>query len=154
MKKDQLLNYLGYYGSISIDPENNILYGKVEFVRAIITYEAKDAGGLMKAFHEAVDDYLNFCKLKKIKPEQPFKGSLNIRIGEVRHRKAWLAAKSLEKSLNDYICYAIDESFERNENDKENRSTEGKFITAQTQKPAVKSKKVLLSEKKPRSGNI
>ncbi len=111
MKSTQFMQYKNYYGSVNIDTENNLLYGKVEFIRAVITFEAKDAGGLVKAFHEAVNDYLAFCHQKKIEPEQPFKGSLNVRIGEARHRKAWLAAKSADKSINDYICQALDESF-------------------------------------------
>ena len=108
MKKDQL-KYKRYYGSINLDSENNLLYGKVEYIRALITYEAKDVEGLMKAFRESVEDYLKFCCQKNIEPEKPFKGSLNIRIGEARHRQAAIAAQSLEKSLNDYICQALDE---------------------------------------------
>ncbi len=111
MKSTQFMQYKNYYGSVNIDTENNLLYGKVEFIRAVITFEATDAEGLVKAFHEAVNDYLAFCQEKKIEPEQPFKGSLNVRIGEVRHRKAWLAAQSSDKSINEYICQALDESF-------------------------------------------
>lgn len=111
MKSTQFMQYKSYYGSVNIDTENNLLYGKVEFIRAVITFEATDAEGLVNAFHEAVNDYLAFCNEKKIEPEQPFKGSLNVRIGETRHRKAWLAAKSLDKSINEYICQALDESF-------------------------------------------
>ena len=111
MKNSQLPPYKGYYGSVNIDVENNLLFGKVEFIRALITYEAIDAESLLKAFHEAVDDYLEFCDEKAIKPEQPFKGSLNVRIGPERHLKAWKVAKSLDKSINDYICQALDESF-------------------------------------------
>lgn len=111
MKNSQLPPYKGYYGSVNIDVENNLLFGKVEFIRALITYEAIDAESLLKAFHEAVDEYLAFCDKKAIEPEQPFKGSLNVRIGPERHLKAWKVAKSLDKSLNDYICQALDESF-------------------------------------------
>lgn len=111
MRNSQLPPYKGYYGSVNIDVENNLLYGKVEFVRALITYEAVDAESLLNAFHESVDEYLAFCAKKAIKPEQPFKGSLNVRIGPERHLKAWKVAKSLDKSLNDYICQALDESF-------------------------------------------
>lgn len=112
MKDHQLLQYKGYCGSINIDSENNLLYGKVEFIRALITYEAKDVRSLIKAFHESIDNYLAFCNEQKIEAEQPFKGSLNVRIGKERHRKTWLAARSLDKSLNEYICQALDESFQ------------------------------------------
>lgn len=111
MKKELFMQYQNYYGSMNVDPENNILYGKVEFIRASITYEAKDAVGLKKAFEEAVNEYLDFCEMKKITPEQPFKGSLNIRIGEERHKKAWIKAQAKNQSINEYICAALDASF-------------------------------------------
>ncbi len=72
MKNSRLHPYKGYYGSVNIDVENNLLYGKVEFIRGLVTYEAKDAESLLKAFHEAVDEYLAFCDKEAIKPEQPF----------------------------------------------------------------------------------
>lgn len=115
MKNSQLPPYKGYYGSINIDIENNLLYGKVEYIRALITYEAVDAESLVKAFHDAINDYLAFCEETKTEPEQPFKGSLNVRIGPERHIRAWKAAQLLDKSLNEYICHALDESFERKE---------------------------------------
>lgn len=62
MNNSQLPPYKGYSGSINIDDENNLLYGKVEGVRALITYEAADVESLEKAFHEAVDDYLAFIE--------------------------------------------------------------------------------------------
>lgn len=111
MKKELFMQYLNYYGSMNVDPENNILFGKVEFIRASITYEAKDAAGLKNAFEEAVDEYLDFCHIKKMPPEQPFKGSLNIRIGEERHKKVWVKAQARDQSINEYICDALDESF-------------------------------------------
>lgn len=55
-----MLNYKGYYGSINLDADNHILYGKVEFIRALITFEAVDASGLVKAFHEAILAVIHF----------------------------------------------------------------------------------------------
>lgn len=118
MNNTKLLKYKNYFGSVDIDTENNFLFGKVEFIRALITYEAEDVASLVRAFHQAVDDYLELCRKKNIQPEQPFKGSLNIRIGEERHRKAALAAAKLDKSLNDYICQALDLNFETREREK------------------------------------
>ena len=80
-----------------------------------MSYEANDAKGLLNAFQDSVNDYLDFCEKKNIEPEQPFKGSLNVRIGKDRHRKAWQMAQALEKTLNEYICQALDKSFEETE---------------------------------------
>jgi predicted HicB family RNase H-like nuclease len=76
-----LMKYKNYYGSVHFDDEELVFHGKVEFVRALITYEATDASGLLKAFRESVDEYLDMCEKQNIEPEIPFKGSLNIRLG-------------------------------------------------------------------------
>jgi predicted HicB family RNase H-like nuclease len=109
------LSYKNYYGSINCDQENNLLYGKIEFVKALITYEAEDVSSLKKAFQDAVDDYIAFCEKKGIAPEQPFKGSLNVRIGEKRHRLISRLAYESGMTINERICQALDESFKRND---------------------------------------
>ena len=62
MKTNSTLKYKGYYGSINFDEEAKIFYGKVEFIRDLVNYEAKDADSLISTFHEAVDDYLTDSK--------------------------------------------------------------------------------------------
>lgn len=111
--KNELLQYKNYEGSINWDLKDGILYGKIEFIRALINYQAKDLRNLQIAFQEAVDDYLDFCKTKEIEPEKPFKGGFNVRVGEARHRKAWLIARELNTNLNEYICSILDRDFER-----------------------------------------
>jgi predicted HicB family RNase H-like nuclease len=72
MENNQLLKYKNYVGSINIDPENNLLYGKVENIDALITFEAENTESLKEAFEAAVDDYLQLCERKRIQPEGPF----------------------------------------------------------------------------------
>ena len=55
------MQYKGYYGSVHFDDEDVIFYGKIEFVHALISYEATDTKGLQKSFKEAVNDYLELC---------------------------------------------------------------------------------------------
>lgn len=52
------MQYKGYYGSVHFDSEDLIFNGKVEFIRALVSYEATNAKGLKKAFEEAIEDYL------------------------------------------------------------------------------------------------
>jgi predicted HicB family RNase H-like nuclease len=101
------LHYKGYFGSIEFNEEGLIFYGKVQFIKALISYEGESARELKVAFEEAVDDYLQTCHKHQIKPEIPFKGSLNIRIGHALHREAALQAERLNLSLNRFICDAI-----------------------------------------------
>ncbi len=46
------MQYKGYYGSVNFDDGDLIFYGKVEFIRALISYEGTDAKGLRKAFED------------------------------------------------------------------------------------------------------
>ena len=98
-----LIEYKNYYGSVNFDAEELIFYGKLEFIQALVTYEATTAKQIKKEFENAVDDYLATCKEKSIEPEQPFKGSLNIRLGKELHRKIALAANGQEISINAFI---------------------------------------------------
>ena len=102
-----LIHYKGFYGSVHYDPDEPIFYGKLEFIKALVSYEAQDAVGIKKAFEEAVDDYLMMCEHEKIEPEHPFKGLLNVRLGHELHLAVSLAAKRENLSINSYICHIL-----------------------------------------------
>lgn len=109
-----MLEYKGYYGSIEFEPDDRILYGKLEFIPSLISYEGESAKEIQAAFEEAVDDYLNTCKERGIKPEKPFSGTFNVRIGRERHEKALRLTKELGySSLNEFIKHALDHEFNR-----------------------------------------
>ena len=70
---NDMLKYKGYYGSIHFDEDDLILFGKVEFVKALINYEGESAVEIKNVFEEAVDDYLMMCEKENINPEKPLK---------------------------------------------------------------------------------
>jgi predicted HicB family RNase H-like nuclease len=102
-----MLNYKGYYGSINASVEDNCLYGKLEFISALINYEGTTVEALKGAFEAAVDDYLATCSSQSISAEKPCKGSFNVRIGHKLHLSAMLAAKQQNISLNDFVKQQI-----------------------------------------------
>ncbi len=51
MIKNDLMNYKGYLGSVHFNASEE-LFGKVEFIRDLISYEASDAKTLIKSFQE------------------------------------------------------------------------------------------------------
>ncbi|MDP3560998.1 MAG: type II toxin-antitoxin system HicB family antitoxin [Legionellaceae bacterium] len=109
-----MMRYKGYYGSVNFDANDLIFYGKLEFINALISYEGETAKEINAAFKEAVDDYLETCTTREAKPEKPFKGSLNIRIGRDLHEKAALIAKEIGcSSLNEFIKQALNHEIER-----------------------------------------
>lgn len=101
------LKYKGYLGTIEPQLEDNTLYGKVAFIRDLVTYEATTLEKLKQEFEASIDDYLGFCEEQGKKPDTPFKGSFNVRTGQDLHREAMLA--SGDQSLNAFICDAIRE---------------------------------------------
>ena len=102
-----LLKYKGYIGDIQASVEDDVLYGKLQYISALVTYEGKTVEELYTAFKEAVDDYLQTCKDQGYEPEKPCKGSFNIRIGHELHLAAMLKAKQAGISLNDLVKQSI-----------------------------------------------
>ncbi len=103
-----MLKYKGYYGSIHFDENDLILFGKVEFVKALINYEGESVGEIKKAFEEAIDDYLAMCEMEKLAPEKPFKGTFNVRVGEALHERAVVAATGRGMKLNEFVKQALE----------------------------------------------
>ena len=63
---------------------------------------------LIKAFHEAVEDYLETCQRIGKEPNKTYKGSFNVRIPAEMHREAAIYAASVAISLNDFVKTAIE----------------------------------------------
>lgn len=99
------MEYKGYQGTIETELLTGSLYGKLAYIRDLITYEAKTLPELEKEFQFSVDAYLADCKELSKTPGKPFKGSFNVRMGSDLHRQAVIAAKG--QSLNAFICDAI-----------------------------------------------
>lgn len=107
-----LMEYKGYLGSVNYNDEDRIFYGRVEYIRSLISYEDHDVESLQDSFHEAIDDYLELVRQQNIEPEQPFKGSFNIRTGSDLHRRVAIAAKQKGINLNKLVNEALEQYLE------------------------------------------
>ncbi|KRP58777.1 type II toxin-antitoxin system HicB family antitoxin [Pseudomonas trivialis] len=103
------LKHNGYIGSIEASLEDNCLFGKVLFIKALVSYEGKTVAELDAAFQEAVDDYLATCQALGQTPEKPCKGSFNVRVGHDLHLAAALEATRKNVTLNDLTRQALNE---------------------------------------------
>lgn len=63
---------------------------------------------MRKAFREAVDDYLATCERLSKRPETPFKGSFNVRVGADLHKRAAVYAAEHRKKLNAVVSEALE----------------------------------------------
>jgi len=103
-----LLFYKNYNGTVEYSNEDDCLFGKVIGLKSLISYEGSSIQELKKEFQNAIDEYLCDCKERNIKPEQPYKGSFNVRINPDLHRKIAIYAIQHKQSLNSAVEAAIE----------------------------------------------
>ncbi|WP_218460506.1 type II toxin-antitoxin system HicB family antitoxin [Rickettsia sp. TH2014] len=109
MIKNDFMSYKGYLGSVHFDASEESFFGKVEFIRDLITYEGSDAKTLVKSFREAIDSYLEDCNIVGKIPDKPFKGSFNVRIEPELHKEVSLYAMQHGYTLNGIVKKALNE---------------------------------------------
>jgi len=105
-----MIKHKGYFGSVHYNSDDRIFYGKIEFIRALVSYEGQDADSLEAAFHEAVEDYLATCAELGREPEKPFKGSFNVRIAPELHERVMIAATQHGMSLNRFVAETLSQA--------------------------------------------
>lgn len=101
------IEYKGYVGSVEFSEADNLFFGKVQGIRALLSYEGDDANALISDFHGVVDDYLELCAAEGKEPERAYKGSFNIRISPELHRQAAIFASTHNISLNRLVADAL-----------------------------------------------
>lgn len=97
------MQYKGYSARIEFDEDAQLLHGEVVGLRDVVTFEADAASGLVQAFRDSVDDYLEFCRERGEDPEKPYSGQFVVRVEPSLHRELWLSALSQELSLNAFV---------------------------------------------------
>lgn len=110
-----MMKYKKYVGSTEISVEDNILHGRLLYIKDLVTYEADSPQALEEAFKEAVDYYIDDCKSDGVNPDIPFKGSFNVRIPPETHRALAFSANSKGCTLNEYVKVIL-EGYEENKN--------------------------------------
>lgn len=108
-----IMEYRGYYTRIEFDSDAKVLYGKIEGISDLITFECDSPLEIEQEFHNAVDDYLEFCMEVGKNPDKTYKGTFNIRISPELHRKAAIRAATENITLNKLVEHAIQEAVEK-----------------------------------------
>jgi len=101
------MEYKGYVGFVGYSDEDEVFHGKLTGLRDLVTFEGTDVRSVRKAFREAVDDYLATCERLSKKPDTPFKGSFNVRVGSDLHKRAAVYAAAHRKKLNAVVSEAL-----------------------------------------------
>ncbi len=67
------LHYKGYTGSVEFSEIDSVLHGKVIGIKPLISFEGDSVNAIIQDFHNAVDEYLEYCFETERQPEKPFK---------------------------------------------------------------------------------
>ncbi len=103
-----LMQYKNYFTKIEFDPENKVLYGKIEGINDLVNFESESTEQIENEFHKAVDDYLELCAELGTDPDKVYRGSFNVRISPQLHRAIALEAMNNDESLNSFVEKALD----------------------------------------------
>ena len=103
-----LIEYKDYVGSVEFSQEDELFYGKIQGIRALISYEGTNSAELIKDFHAAVDDYLELCQKEGKEPEKAYKGSFNIRVSPDLHKRIAVYAMEHDITLNSFVEQSVE----------------------------------------------
>lgn len=114
MTTQRILEYKGYTGSVDVNLEDGLIFGKIECINDLVMYDAVVVSEINGAFIEAVDDYIETCKELGREPNRVFSGSFNTRVGTERHKSLYVEKiKAGKSSINEVLCMIIDDYFNK-----------------------------------------
>lgn len=102
------MNYKGYVGSICFSEKDGVFFGKVEGIEGLVNFEGESVTQLTESFHNAVDDYIQYCLDEGLPLHKSYTGNLNIRISPETHSRLAVMAKLSGISLNAMISRSLD----------------------------------------------
>ena len=98
-----MMEYKGYVAKVVFDDQTGFFHGEVLNLRDVITFQGDTVAGLRQAFHDSVEDYLEFCAERNEEPERPYSGRFVVRIDPTLHKLIATRAKLADKSLNAWL---------------------------------------------------
>jgi len=108
-----ILRHKGYSARVEFDADDGIFFGRIAGIEDGVGFHADTVAGLIAAFEEAVDDYLETCARIGKAADKPYSGKMMLRVSPETHAKAALAAKLSGKSLNQFGEEALRQAAER-----------------------------------------
>lgn len=97
------LRYKDYIGSVDFSEADNVFFGKIEGIGALVDYEGESVEDLKNSFREAVDDYLLFCEDEGIVSEKSFTGKMDLDFSPDLQMSVANMAKKAGMSINAFV---------------------------------------------------
>ena len=101
------ISHNGYSARVEFDSEDEMFVGRIAGINDVVGFHAETVAGLVAAFHEAVDDYVETCRKVGKTPERPYSGKVMFRVEPATHARAALAAQLRGISLNQWAEEAM-----------------------------------------------
>jgi predicted HicB family RNase H-like nuclease len=101
------LEHKDYIGTIAFSAEDKVFYGKIHAINDLVTFEGTSVEELEHAFIDAVEEYLETCKLIGKSPDKTYKGTFNVRVSQELHQKTALLASKVGINLNEVVKRAL-----------------------------------------------
>lgn len=102
------LTYKGYYAQIEFDPEDRLFFGRITGITDLVTFHGETVDGLIAAFEEAVDGYLEMSEKLDQSPAKPFSGRLMLRLRPEIHARVAAFAAGQGKSVNTWASEVLE----------------------------------------------
>lgn len=119
------MEYRGYVASMTFDPEDKIIVGRVLDIDDIITFHGESVPEFESNFHSVVDDYIAACEKLGTTPEKPASGRLMLRVSPSVHAAALKAAARKGLSLNRWAEQALSSASRKKRSQRESRNRTG-----------------------------
>lgn len=97
-----ILKHKGYFARVEFDAEDRIFFGRVAGIEDGVGFHANTVDGLVAAFEDAVDDYLETCERAGKAADKPYSGVVYLRVDPSTHAEAAIAAHLAGVSLNQF----------------------------------------------------
>lgn len=107
---NNVMTYKGYTASVTYDPDDKILVGRVLDIADIIGFHGESVAEFESAFHDAIDGYMAACAKLGQPAEKPASGKLMLRIDPSLHAAAAKAAAREGQSMNKWVAKVLAEA--------------------------------------------
>ena len=102
-----MMTYKGYTGVAEVGFDDGLIFGEVQGLRDMITFQGRSVEEARRSFEESVDAYLGWCAAEGRDPEKPYSGKFLARIDPDLHRDLARLAARRRCSLNDVVAEAL-----------------------------------------------
>jgi predicted HicB family RNase H-like nuclease len=110
---NNVMTYKGYTASMSYDPDDKILVGRVLDIADIIAFHGESVAEFEAAFHASIDDYIEACAKLGQSTEKPASGKLMLRVDPSVHAAALKAAARAGQSMNKWAARVLADAVAR-----------------------------------------